>query len=110
MEGYEHSYHSWIDYLNDYMMLGPGVMARQLTAENEPMEGTISSRPDIYHTIQAFLIGRVPLWPPIGAALARGLIDKPEGAPIRPGGRRGRSARPLFSWKQDPRGSTQFGE
>lgn len=113
VEAYEHSYHSWIDYLNDYMMLEPGVVARQLSADNEPMEGTISSRPDIYHTIQAFLIGRVPLWPPMGAALARGLLDKPQGAPIRPRGRRGRrdtrGAKPFFSWNQEPRGSSQFG-
>ncbi len=90
VEAYEHSYHSWIDYLNDYMMLEPGVIARQLDEDSDPMEGTISSRPDIYHTIQAFLIGRVPLWPPIGAALARNLLDKPEGAPSRTRGRRGR--------------------
>ncbi len=104
IEAYEHSYHSWIDYLNDYMMLEPGVIARQLNEHNEPMEGTISARPDIYHTIQAFLIGRVPIWPPIGAALSRGLLDKPEGAPSRPQSRRHRAesaGKPFFSWGRD---------
>ena len=101
VEAYEHSYHSWIDYLNDYMMLEPGVIARALNEDNEPMEGTISARPDIYHTIQAFLIGRVPMWPPLGAALSRGLLDHPEGAPRRPQNRRGkggRGQRSIFSW------------
>lgn len=106
VEIFEHCYHSWVDYLNDYMMLEPGVLARQLNADNEPMEGTISARPDVYHSIQALLIGRVPLWPPIGAALSRGLLDKPEGAPRRPRGRKGRVSgdqRPLLSWRQEPR-------
>lgn len=101
VEVYEHCYHSWIDYLNDYMMLEPGVIARQLSADNEPMEGTISARPDVYHTIQAVLIGRVPLWPPIGAALAQGLLDKPQGVPSRRRGRRNRvgyDSPPFLSW------------
>lgn len=106
VEIFEHCYHSWVDYLNDYMLLEHGVLARQLNADNEPMEGTIPARPDVYHSIQALLIGRVPLWPPIGAALSRGLLDKPEGAPHRPRGRRfrgGDEQKPLLSWRQEPR-------
>ncbi len=104
VELYDHSYRTWIDYLNDYMMLETGVFARTLDENSEPMEGTISSRPDIYHTIQAFLIPRLPLWPPIGAAIARGHLDKPEGQLPRAARRRGRGwrldeERP-FSWRQ----------
>ena len=84
VELYDHSYRTWVDYLNDYMMLDTGVFARTLNEDSEPMEGTITTRPDIYHTIQALLTPRLPLWPPIGAALQRGLLDKPQGALPKP--------------------------
>lgn len=90
VEHYEHSYQSWMDYLHDYMLIEEGVLARTLNEDSEPMEGTIPSRPDIYHPIQALLLSRVPLWPPIGAALHRGLLDSPEGAPQRTRRRWGR--------------------
>lgn len=114
VEQFEHSYHSWIDYLNDNMLVETGVLARALNEDSEPMEGTISARPDIYHSIQAFLMSRVPLWPPVGAALARGLLDKPEGIPHRPKTRWGRKNEdetkvPMISWLQSPRKDGTFG-
>lgn len=81
IEAYEHSYRSWLDYLNDYMMIEPGVFARVLGPDNEPVAETIPGRPDIYHTLQAFLMPRVPLWPPFASALSRGLLDHPEQPP-----------------------------
>lgn len=77
VEVYEHCYHSWLDYLNDYMMVEPGVFVRMLDADNRPLAETLPSRPDIYHSLQALLIARVPLWPPFAAALSRNLLDAP---------------------------------
>ena len=103
VELYDHSYRTWVDYLNDYMLLETGVLARVLDVDNEPTEGTIPSRPDIYHPIQALLASRVPLWPPVGAAIGRGLLDKPQGAPprlVKSKRRLSRSDQPFFSWRQ----------
>ncbi len=104
VELYDHSYRTWVDYLNDYMLLEEGVIARVLDDNNEPTEGTIPSRPDIYHAIQALLAARIPVWPPVGSAIGRGLLDKPQGVPprlVRSRGRRGRgSGQPFFSWRQ----------
>lgn len=103
VESYSHLYQHWMDYLHDYMLLDEGVLARVLNADSEPTEGTISSRPDIYHPIQMFLSSRVPLWPPVGAAISRDLLDEPEGAPRRVRGRWGRKPDsplvPPVSWK-----------
>lgn len=113
VEAYEHSYRSWIDYMHDYMMVEPGVIARQLDEDSEPMEGTITARPDIYHTIQAFLMGRVPLWPPVGASLSRGLLDQPEGKPAQTRNRRSRrdegESKPFFSWRPKSQSSGRYG-
>ncbi len=77
VEAYEHSYRVWIDYLNDYMQLRPGVFARALSANNEQTSDTVSSRPDVYHTLQALLAGRLPVWPPFASAINHGLLDQP---------------------------------
>lgn len=81
VEAYEHSYRSWLDYLNDDMMIEPGRFVRVLGADNEPVRESVPTRPDIYHTIQAMLLPRLPLWPPFGAALSRNLLDHPEQPP-----------------------------
>ncbi|MFZ1382931.1 MAG: AGE family epimerase/isomerase [Scrofimicrobium sp.] len=104
VELYDHCYRSWIDYLHDYMELEEGVFARVLDEDNQPISGTIPTRPDIYHPIQALLTPRLPLWPPIAPAISRGLLDKPAGAPprlVKNRGRRGKAGTsPLFTWKQ----------
>lgn len=104
VELYDHCYRTWVDYLHDYMQLQPGIFARVLDADNQITEGTVSSRPDIYHPIQSLLVPRLPLWPPIGSAIQRDLLDKPAGIPprrTRSGGRRSRSGdSTLFGWKQ----------
>lgn len=77
VEVYEHCYRSWLDYLNDYMQLDPGVFVRALSPDNLQTSETVSSRPDIYHPIQALLAARLPVWPPFASALSHGLLDKP---------------------------------
>lgn len=42
--------------------------------------GTWSGKPDVYHTVQATLIPRLPLAPVLAPALARGLLDARRGA------------------------------
>lgn len=81
IEAYEHSYRSWLDYLNDYMLVEPGVLVRMLDSHNEPLNETLPSRPDIYHSLQAMLMPRLPLWPTFASALSRNLLDKPQQPP-----------------------------
>lgn len=81
IEVYEHCYRSWLDYLHDEMQIKPGVYVRVLSEVNQPMVGTVSLRPDIYHTLQSMLMPRLPLWPTFGAALGRDLLDKPTPPP-----------------------------
>lgn len=81
VEHYEHCYRSWLDYLNDHMILRPGRWARSLDAENSPVPEAWKSRWDVYHAVQTLLMPRVPLWPPLASALSRGLLDKPEEPP-----------------------------
>lgn len=88
VEVYEHCYRSWLDYLHDYMQLRPGVYARALDEDNHRTSDTVSSRPDIYHTLQALLAARVPVWPPFASALAQDLLDKPIIGATSSGGKR----------------------
>ena len=89
-EVYEHSYRSWLDYLNDYMQLEPGVFIRALSPDNTEASDVVSSRPDIYHPLQALLSSRLPVWPPFASALAHGLLDKPLRQPREPVKKTGR--------------------
>lgn len=77
VEVYEHCYRSWLDYLNDHMQVAPGVFVRALNADNQRTSDTVSSRPDIYHPLQALLSARLPVWPPFASALAHDLLDHP---------------------------------
>lgn len=78
VEVYDHCYRSWLDYVNDYLLVEPGVLIRVLNADNEPTVGSMPHRPDIYHSMQAMLAGRLPVWPPMATALSHGLLDKPQ--------------------------------
>lgn len=81
VEHYEHSYRAWLDYLNDHLIVEPGRWIRALDADNNPIEAAVSSRSDVYHSIQTLLMARVPLWPPFASAISRDLLDHPEEAP-----------------------------
>ncbi len=89
-EAYEHSYRSWLDYLNDYMQLEPGVFVRALSPDNVEASDVVSSRPDIYHPLQALLAARLPVWPPFASALAHDLLDKPLRQPTDSASKAGR--------------------
>lgn len=81
VEHYEHSYRSWLDYINDYLIVEPGRWIRALDQDNQPIEAAVSSRSDVYHSIQTLLMARVPLWPPFASAISRDLLDHPEEPP-----------------------------
>lgn len=81
VEVYSHCYRSWLDYLHDYMLLEPGILRRSLSEEGEEDSALHTSRPDIYHALQALLLPRLPLWPPFASAISRGLLDRPEEPP-----------------------------
>ena len=82
VEHYEHCYRSWLDYLNDFVMMKPGHWAHALDADNHVIDAWAASRSDMYHSVQTLLMPRVPLWPPMASALARNLLDKPDQPPM----------------------------
>lgn len=81
VEHYEHCYRSWLDHINDDLIVRPGQWLRVLDAHNRPLDPEVNNRLDVYHSIQTLLMARVPLWPPFASAISRGLLDHPEEAP-----------------------------
>ncbi|WP_276671003.1 AGE family epimerase/isomerase [Schaalia cardiffensis] len=81
IEHFEHCYRSFLDYVNDYLILKPGRWLRSLDANNKRYATLKCSPWDVYHSIQTTLAVRVPLWPPYASALSRDLLDKPKEAP-----------------------------
>ncbi len=81
VEHYAHCYRSWLDYLDEYVIVAPGVWVGASDEHNEPLAGSGPSRSDVYHAIQTLLMPRVPLWPPFASAISRGLLDKPAQPP-----------------------------
>jgi mannose/cellobiose epimerase-like protein (N-acyl-D-glucosamine 2-epimerase family) len=51
-----------------------GSWRHELDAGLQPVEGTWSGKPDIYHALQATLIPRLPLSPSLAGALRAGLL------------------------------------
>lgn len=68
-------YERWWDYAADHLIAEPGVWHHELDATNTPSRTTWAGRPDIYHALQATLIGRLPMAPAFAPALARRLLD-----------------------------------
>lgn len=81
IEHYDHCYRSWIDYLEEFIIIEEGVWVRALNERNEMTDSELPILNDNYHGVQALLMPRLPLWPPFASALSRGLLDKPEEPP-----------------------------
>lgn len=77
VEHYEHCYRAWIDYAEEFLISEPGVWWHELDQSNQPSTRTWQGHPDIYHALQATLMGRLPVWPSMGRALAEGRLDEP---------------------------------
>ena len=73
--GYGRWYREWLDYCAQYLIEAPGVWTHELDAANRPSTRTWAGHPDVYHALQATLMSRLPVWPAMGPALARGLLD-----------------------------------
>ncbi|WP_284252234.1 AGE family epimerase/isomerase [Litorihabitans aurantiacus] len=69
-------YETWWDYAQLTMLDGSGSWVHQLDADNEPADSVWPGKPDIYHSIQASLIPRLPLYPALASALKAGLLDR----------------------------------
>jgi sulfoquinovose isomerase len=74
-ERYSDAYQRWWDYAAEHLVERPGAWQHELSAENGPSARTWSGKPDIYHSLQATLIPRLPLAPALAPAVAAGFLD-----------------------------------
>ncbi len=70
---YEQWYRTWWDYAANYLIAQNGSWQHELDPENHPADTVWPGRPDLYHSIHAVVLGRLPLAPTAPTALASGL-------------------------------------
>ncbi|MGB5951127.1 MAG: AGE family epimerase/isomerase [Ornithinimicrobium sp.] len=66
---YEQWYRTWWDYARRYLIAEDGSWQHELDPSNEPAETVWPGRPDLYHSVHAVLLGRLPLAPSAATAL-----------------------------------------
>ncbi len=71
---YDTWYRTWWDYAATYLIAGNGSWAHELDPQNRPAATVWPGRPDLYHSVHATLLPRLPLAPSAPTALARGLF------------------------------------
>lgn len=69
---YDHDVDVYAAWARDYLIEAPGQWREELDAHNRPSSGTWSGKPDIYHALQAMLIGRLPITPSFVEGLLAG--------------------------------------
>ncbi|SDM28979.1 AGE family epimerase/isomerase [Actinomyces ruminicola] len=67
---YEHDIDIYATFAREFLIEAPGRWREELDAHNRPSATTWSGKPDIYHALQAMLIGRLPITP----SFAEGLL------------------------------------
>ncbi|RAX20999.1 MULTISPECIES: AGE family epimerase/isomerase [unclassified Actinomyces] len=67
---YEHDIDIYATFAREFLIEAPGRWREELDAHNRPSSITWSGKPDIYHALQAMLIGRLPITP----SFAEGLL------------------------------------
>ena len=72
--GYEDWYRRWWDYAATYLVREDGSWQHELDGENRPAGTVWPGRPDLYHSVHAVLLQRLPLAPSAPVALAAGLL------------------------------------
>ncbi|MDY2941004.1 MAG: AGE family epimerase/isomerase [Varibaculum sp.] len=78
LEHYEHCYHVWLDYADEFLMLPGGNQVIRLDQNNQRIQQeNLAHRETLYHTVQSLLIPRLPLTPAIAPAIAEGHLDDP---------------------------------
>lgn len=69
-------YQTWWDYADQYLIDHRyGSWIHQLDTENQITETVWSGKPDTYHTIQATLVPRLPLFPMNATAIGEGHLE-----------------------------------
>ncbi|MDO5747612.1 MAG: AGE family epimerase/isomerase [Actinomycetaceae bacterium] len=77
LEHYEHCYHSWMDYVAEYVFERPGISHYHPASSSGVLPGESHGHQGIYHAFQAMLAPRLPLSPTMALALSNGKLDKP---------------------------------
>ena len=72
--GYEDWYRRWWDYADSYLVRADGSWQHELDRANQPADTVWPGRPDLYHSVHAVLLQRLPLAPSAAVALAAGLL------------------------------------
>ncbi|HQY34540.1 AGE family epimerase/isomerase [Actinotalea sp.] len=71
---YDAWYRTWWDYAVGHLVDDDGSWRHELDPANRPAGTVWPGRPDLYHSIHAVLLQRLPLAPSAPTALARGLL------------------------------------
>ncbi len=71
---YDAWYRTWWDYAATHLIADDGSWAHELDPQNRPAATVWPGRPDLYHSLHATLLPRLPLAPTAPTALARGLL------------------------------------
>ncbi|MFC7404596.1 AGE family epimerase/isomerase [Georgenia alba] len=74
-EKYDDWYRTCWDHAAEYFVERPGAWVHELGPDLAPSAKTWSGKPDIYHSLQATLLPRLPVSPAIAPSLAAGLLD-----------------------------------
>lgn len=71
---YERWYRQCWDYAQRYLIGGDGAWIHELDPDNQPAGTVWPGRPDLYHSVHAVLLQRLPLAPVAPVAMAKGLL------------------------------------
>lgn len=71
---YEQWYRTWWDYAARHLVTDNGSWRHELDPANRPTGTVWPGRPDLYHSIHAVMLGRLPLAPSAPTAIAAGLL------------------------------------
>lgn len=77
---YDGWYRRWWDYAAEHFIADDGSWQHELDPENRPASSVWPGRPDLYHSIHATLLPRLPLAPSAATAIAQGLMSSPVAA------------------------------
>lgn len=89
---YERWYRRWWDYAEQHLVQPDGSWCHELDPANRPAGTVWPGRPDLYHSVHAVLLPRLPLAPTAAVALAGGALrsgGQPSGGQLSGGPRSG---------------------
>ncbi|MCY7401452.1 MAG: AGE family epimerase/isomerase [Nocardioides sp.] len=71
---YARWYRTWWDYAATYLVTPDGSWRHELDPTNRPAATTWPGRPDLYHSVHATVLPRLPLAPTAATAIAGGML------------------------------------